>query len=98
MLGEKGNLKQIHEQEDHEIQDMRVRLLKYFVDLQAKKLSNEKLIMKEKNDWDYELERERMDWKFKLDTEEKTCLKHESDCNYKLEKEHMEHNFDLERN
>ncbi|MBW0525230.1 hypothetical protein O181_064945 [Austropuccinia psidii MF-1] len=35
--GAKGNLKQIHEQEYRESQDMHVRLLKDFVDLQAKK-------------------------------------------------------------
>ncbi|MBW0471092.1 hypothetical protein O181_010807 [Austropuccinia psidii MF-1] len=85
MLGEKGNLKQIHEQEDHDSQDMHVRLLKDFVDFHANKWSNEKLIMKEKNYWDCELERERMGRQFKLDTEGKTRLKHENDCNYELE-------------
>ncbi|MBW0571311.1 hypothetical protein O181_111026 [Austropuccinia psidii MF-1] len=95
--GAMGNLKQIHEQEDQENEDMHVRLLKDFVDFQAKKWSNEKFIMKEKNDCDYQLKKERMDRQFKLDTKEKERKKNESDRNYELEKECMEHQFDLER-
>ncbi|MBW0570338.1 hypothetical protein O181_110053 [Austropuccinia psidii MF-1] len=46
--GAMGNLKQIHEQENRENEDMRVGLLKDFVDLQANKWSYEKFIIKEK--------------------------------------------------
>ncbi|MBW0559469.1 hypothetical protein O181_099184 [Austropuccinia psidii MF-1] len=95
--GAMGNLKKIHEQEDQENEDMRVRLLKDFVYLQANKWSDEKFIIKEKNDCNYQLKKERMERQFKLGTKEKERKKNESDCNYELEKEHMEHQFDLER-
>ncbi|MBW0565763.1 hypothetical protein O181_105478 [Austropuccinia psidii MF-1] len=94
--GRKKTLKDRNIQEDQDNEQFHMKLFENFIKLQHSRWSEEKIIVKEKNERDYTLEKEKFERQLRFDAEAKDTKKTEKEREYNLEKEKFERQLRLD--